>query len=352
MAFQKKQDLAHLMATLKDLSRHLGLSVTQVSRALNDHDDVSADTKERVRKAAKALNYKANAMARQLKTGRSGIVGLIWAGVPEPSESWIFTQFVGGLSAEFNRLGLQFMLNMADSEDKALPVYDQLITSRSIDGFVLVLPQAKDPRVDFLRDRKVPFVLHGQTMEDPDYAFYDIDNIAVGRDLAACLTAKGHREIAFINGPLNASFVRRRQDGYAQALREIGVEPRPEFHVGGRMTEELGVLECIRFFQAGGPTPTAIIAGNMLIAKGILEAAKILGLRVPQDLSVVAHDDCLPLLSAKDLPIALTSTVAPLHKAWGKLAATLDAVIKGESPRKAQTIGPHGVVKGRSVAKI
>lgn len=340
------------MATLKDLSRHLGLSVTQVSRALNDHDDVSADTKDRVREAAKALNYQTNVMARRLKTGRSGIVGLIWAGMPEPSESWIFTQFVGGLSVEFNRLGLQFMLNMADTEAAALPVYDRLITSRSIDGFVLVLPQAKDPRVDFLRNRRVPFVLHGQTMEDPDYAYYDIDNLAVGHDLTKCLTRKGHRQIAFINGPLGASFVQRRQDGYVQALRKVGALPRSEFHVCGRMTEEMGALECVRLFQSGGPKPTAIIAGNMLIAKGILEASRLLGLRIPQDLSLVVHDDCLPLVGADDFPIALTSTVAPLHDAWGELAASLDAVIKGESPRKAQKIGRHKIVQGRSVADI
>ncbi|MFW8637530.1 LacI family DNA-binding transcriptional regulator [Cribrihabitans pelagius] len=340
------------MATLKDLSRHLGLSVTQVSRALNDHDDVSADTKERVREAAKTLNYQPNVMARRLKTGRSGSVGLIWQGLPEPSESWVFTQFVSGLSAEFNRLGLQFMLSMADNEAAALEVYDRLITSRSIDGFVLILPQATDPRVDYLRKRKVPFVLHGQTMEDPDYAYYDIDNHAVGFDLTACLTRHGHREIAFINGQLDASFVQRRYEGHVQALRKEGIAPRPEFHVGGRMTQELGILETIRMFQSDGPNPTAIIASNMLIAKGVMEAAQLLGLRVPQDLSLVVHDDCLPLVGAEDFPIALTSTVAPLHEAWGELAASLDTVIKGESPRKAQKIGPHSLFEGQSVADV
>ncbi|MFW8596301.1 LacI family DNA-binding transcriptional regulator [Cribrihabitans neustonicus] len=340
------------MATLKDLSQHLGLSVTQVSRALNDHDDVSAETKARVREAAKTLNYQPNVMARRLKTGRSGSVGLIWQGVPEPSESWIFTQFVSGLSAEFNRLGLQFMLNMADNETAALDVYDRLITSRSIDGFVVILPQAKDPRVDYLRRRKVPFVLHGQTMDDPDYAYYDIDNYAVAYDLTTHLARRGHRDIAFINGQLDASFVQRRYEGHIQALRENGIVQHPEFHVGGRMTQELGLLETIRLFQSAGPKPTAIIASHMLIAKGVTKAAQLLGLRIPQDLSLVVHDDCIPLVGAEDFPVALTSTVAPLHEAWGELAASLDSVIKGGSPKKAQKVSRHRFRQGQSVAGI
>ena len=248
------------MTTLKDLSRHLGLSTTQVSRALNDYGDVSPATKERVRKAAKALNYIPNMTARRLATGRSNIVGLVWHGRPDHAESWVFAQFVGGLSAEFEALGLQFVLNIAENDGFGPAAYERLIASRSIDGFVLVLPRMRDQRVRVLQEHRVPFVMHGQTTDDPNYAFYDIDNVAVGHDLTSHLLDHGHREIAFINGPLEASFVQRRRDGYAAALREAGVSPRARFHVGGAMTEQLGLLETVRLFQSAAVKPTAIPA--------------------------------------------------------------------------------------------
>lgn len=340
------------LPTLKDLSQHLGLSVTQVSRALNDHDDVSAATKERVREAAKLLNYQPNVMARRLVTGRSGVVGLIWQGQIVPSESWVFAQFVGGLTKEFDRLGLQFMLTMADDRARALASYERLIAGRSVDGFVLIMPEADDSRANLLQKRKMPFVVHGQTLDKPDYAFYDVDNFAIGYDLTRQLLDSGHRQIAFLNGPANASFVHRRREGYLTALQEAGVTPTPEYHVCGRMTSTFGMLETIRLQQGETAFPTGIIACNTLIAHGIIEAARILDLRVPHDLSLVVHDDCLTMIEVEDFPLPLTGTAAPLHEAWSGLADLLDAVIKGAAPAQSQRLAPHRIIKGESIRQL
>lgn len=340
------------MTTLKDLSRHLGLSVTQVSRALNGHSDVSEATKERVRRAAKDLDYQANVMARRLVTGRSGIVGLVYPDMPDPADSWYFTQFVGGLSANFSRLGRQFMLHMAEGDDGGLAVYDRLVRSRSIDGFVVIIPDVADARVNFLREKKVPFVLHGQTMDEPDYPFYDIDNVAVGYDLTRHLVDKGHREIAFLNGVAGASFVERRFIGYARALQEAGLPVRPEFQARHGMTVDTGLLETIRLFQSDGPKPTAIIASNTRIAKGIFDALSALGLRVPEDISVVGHDDSLPDVTPDRLPVSLTGTKSPLMDSWDPLARFLDATLDGAPLEEVQEIGESRFVEGASVRKI
>ncbi|RYG92897.1 LacI family transcriptional regulator [Loktanella sp. IMCC34160] len=338
------------MTTLKDLSRHLGLSVTQVSRALNDHADVSEKTKVRVRDAAKSLNYEANVLARRLVTGRSGIVGLVYPTMPDPSDSWYFMQFVAGLSKEFSRLGRQFMLHMPDDAGDHLDVYDRLVRSRSIDGFIIMTPMVADPRVNFLRSRSVPFVLHGQTMDEPDYPFFDIDNMAVGYDLTAYLADRGHREIAIINGNPGASFVERRFDGYRQALRERGLPNRAQFEAAGMMTADLGLLETVRMFQSDGPKPTGIIASNLRIAKGIISALNAMGLRVPQDVSVVAHDDKLPDVSAESLGSGLTTTEAPLGDSWEPLARFLNATLDGAPLSEVQEVGPHSLVERGSVA--
>lgn len=340
------------MTTLKELSKHLGLSVTQVSRALNNHDDVSAKTKQRVKEAAKALNYHPNTAARRLVTGRSGIVGLVYPHMPDQADAWYFTQFVGGLSSRFSQHGMQFMLHMSDGPDRGLAIHDQLIRTRSIDGFVIIVPKANDKRVQLLRERKVPFVLHGQTMDQPDYPFYDIDNVAVGYDLTRLLVDAGHKNIAFINGEAGDSFVERRFTGYRKALAEAGLKWRDEWQICGTMTRELGLLETVRMFQGSGAKPTAIVASNMRILQGIFDAAKALGLSIPDDLSVVAHDDDLPDCPVNMFPVPITCTRAPLVQSWEPLAQLLERYLKGAVLSDVQEIASHELLERGSVRAL
>lgn len=142
------------MATLRDISRRLGLSVTQVSRALNGHDDVNAETRNRVITVAREMNYFPNISARKLASGRSGIVGLVLEdGDAGPSDA-VFVQMIKGLSRCFSERGMQFVLHMANSGEDAVKVHERLIKGGSLDGFVVIEPQAKDARIDYLQDRK------------------------------------------------------------------------------------------------------------------------------------------------------------------------------------------------------
>ncbi len=337
------------MTTLRDISRHLGLSVTQVSRALNNHEDVSEETRKRVQEAAKKLNYQPNMMARRLVTGRSGIVGFVQPRMPGPEESVFFMHFLAGLSAGFSQHGRQFVLHMADREDDPLDVYARLVGTRSIDGFVITEPVMNDPRIAYLRENNVPFVLHGQTMDQPDFPFFDIDNVAVGYDLTKHLIDHGHRDIAFINGIEGSSYVHRREVGYRRALEEAGLPYRKPFDLRGPMSENTGLLETVRMFQSEGPKPTAIVAGNMRIAKGIFTALDAVGLSVPNDISLVAHDDLLPDVMPHKLPVAVSGTTSPIAESWGPLADHLSRFLDGAPLKDVQKIAPHTFIKRGSV---
>lgn len=340
------------MTTLRDLSRHLGLSVTQVSRALNNHDDVSEATKARVLEAARELKYQPNVLAQRLVSGRSGIVGLIYPEMPTPSEAWFFTLFVSGISAQFSRLGRQFMLHMPEDDGDQIDTYDRLIANRSVDGFIVTIPEVEDARVNLLRERQVPFVLHGQTMDEPDYPFFDIDNLAVGYELTKYLVDRGHRDIAFLNGPELASYAHRRHSGYLRALEEVGTAPKPGRHIGGPMTEDRGLVEAIRLFSSENSRPTAIIAGNTRLAKGIISALRALNLRIPEDVSIIAHDDLLPDADVLSIGAPLTVTEAPLANSWAPLAEFLDARLEGAKLEDVQRIGDHRLVERASVHAI
>lgn len=340
------------MTTLKDLSRHLGLSVTQVSRALNDHSDVSDGTKERVRQAAFELNYQPNLMARRLVTGRSGIVGFLQPRIPSPAESAFFTNFLSGLSENFVKFDRQFMLHMSDRSANELEAYDRLVRTRSIDGFVVTEPEFDDKRVNFLRKKKIPFVLHGQTMDVPDYPFFDIDNVAVGYDLTKMLIDQGHKRILFINGAKTASYAQRRVIGYEKAMKEAGLPIDPKMMVRGNMVAEIGLLETVRAFQQDGEKPTAIIAGNTRISTGVFSALAAIGLSVPDDVSLVAHDDQLPAYSVTESPRLVSGTSSPLSASWGPLAENLSRFLDGAELSEVQTIEPHTFIDHGSTKSI
>ncbi|MCC5973805.1 MAG: substrate-binding domain-containing protein [Rubellimicrobium sp.] len=340
------------MTTLRDLSRHLNLSVTQISRALNGYSDVSEDTRQRVEKAAKDLNYHPNVSARRLVTGRSGVVGLVMPTIPEAPRDSLFVQIVGGLSAHFSRRGMQFILHVADGEGDIVNVYRRLIDGGSLDGFVLLEPEVDDPRITFLRGRGVPFVVHGRHTTVADHPYFDIDNDDVAYRLTACLTARGHRRIAFLNGRAGRTYVEWRHQGYLRALADAGVMPHPGWHLTDEMTEGFGLLGTMRLLDGPGPHPTAIVCGNTLIARGVFRTLSAMGLSVPGDVSVVAHDDELPGVRMAGFEPALTGTHSPLAFSWEPLAALLVEAIDRSSRldlEGLQRFGEVSFVQGGSV---
>lgn len=337
------------MATLRDISRELGLSVTQVSRALNGHDDVSEETRARVMALAKALKYQPNLTARKLVMGKSGIVGLVLPEVPRAPEDSLFVQIVGGLSRHFSRRGMQFVLHIASPEDDIIDVYHRLINGGSLDGFVVLEPRRDDPRIAYLRERRVPFVVHGRHEVTPDYPFFDIDNEGVARRLTTYLLEKGHRRIVFLNGIAGRSYVEDRRKGYVAALRDAGVAFDPEYHRNGEMSEGYGLVSAVRFWsEAGGPT--AVICNSTRIAKGVLEGLRALGRRVPEEVSVVAHDDALPGLRPEHFEPPLTCTHSPLELSWLPLADILAGAVDGQPVDELQRLGEIRLIERASVA--
>ncbi len=333
------------MATLKDLSRHLSISVTQVSRALNGHSDVSEATRQRVLEAAKALNYHPNIVAQKLVSGRSGIVALVADGSTGIQRDTVFQETITGLSQAFSQRGMQFVLHIADSGGDIINVYAKLARSGAIDGFVVINPVADDPRIAYLEESNTPFVVHGRAADDPSYPFFDIDNFKVGYTLTKHLTGLGHRRIAFVNGEETLSFCQSRLAGYGAALTEAGEQLDQRLVAHGMMGEASGLVSAVRFFDENYPPPTAIICGNLLIAKGVFSALKALSLSVPHDISVVAHDDDPAEIQAAAFYPPLTVTRSPLSKSWGPLADFLSARIAGNNgPEHQVNLDPDFII--------
>jgi LacI family transcriptional regulator len=338
------------MATLKDIARKLDLSITQVSRALNDHSDVNEETRLRVKEAARAMNYHPNVSARKLVSGRSGMVGLVVPQHRNLGQDGIFMEVVAGLSANFSGRGMQFVLHIMREGEPVLPVYQKLIGKAMLDGFVLIDPLDQDPRVDFLRKAGIAFVVHGRIGDAPDYPYFDIENQQLAFDLTAHLAGHGHRRIAFLNGVAGRSYVTVRERGYREALAKAGITPDPRLHLNGDMDEATGLTATVRLFSDGGPRPTGIVCGNVRLARGVYQALAALGLSIPGDVSVVAHDDQLPALRASAFFPALTVTKAPLRDSWEPLADCLAGAIEGQPLAGLQRIGSYQFIARNSVS--
>lgn len=342
------------MTTLKDLSRHLGLSVTQVSRALNGHSDVSEATRLRVEKAAKKLKYMPNVSARRLVSGRSGMVGFVERSYPGIARDTILLETVTGLSSRFSERGMQFVLHLSPDTDGGdgrdmVPVYERLAIGGGLDGFVLTNPRRDDPRIRSLQQLGVPFVVHGRGDLDPPYPFVDIDNLGLARQLTEHLIGHGHRRIALINADEAFAFAAFRTRGYREALAAAGLPAPPKLVRQGRMTDALGMIATAQIFAARDQLPTAIICSNMLITKGVFSALEALGLSVPKDVSVVAHDDAVADVHPENFYPPLTVTRSPLSLSWDPLAETLVRAIEGTETDGLQTFLPIEFREGGSV---
>ena len=326
------------MATLKDISKHLGLSVTQVSRAMNNHSDVSKATRERVQAAAKKLGYAANMSARSLVTGRSGLVSLIRPGGLSGPADITYLETISGLSNEFFKRGMQFVLHMVPLGEDALPIYQKAAASGSFDGFILTDLKPDDDRVKLLTDMNVPFVAHGRAETRARHCYFDIDNFDVARRHVKYLTDLGHKRIALLNGPHDYAYAKYRLDGYLAALGEAGLKYDPRLVVSGLMTEGNGMVFTARLFEDTPNRPTALICGNILLAKGAYQAFEAMDMRIPDDVSVVAHDDVIHDIRGSAFYPSLTVTKAPFSDSWINLADILCAEIQGDKSISRQRL--------------
>jgi LacI family transcriptional regulator len=338
------------MTTLKDISRSLGLSVTQVSRALNGHDDVNEETRERVTAAARAMNYHPNISARKLVSGRSGMVGLVMPKHKGLGSDSMFMEVVAGLSAQFSSREMQFVLHIMEESEAAIPVYQRLVGRGALDGFVLIDPREDDPRITFLQRAGVPFVVHGRTSPKPDYPYFDIENEKLLFELTAYLIGLGHRRIALINGPAGRPYVTNRTRGFHRACATVDIPLTDRIERHGDMDAALGLVSTVAMFNGPGPQPTAIICGNVRIAHGVYQALSSLHLSIPGDVSVVAHDDHLPDLRASAFFPSLTVTKAPLRESWKPMADCLAGAIEGRPLGELQQIGGYEFIARNSAA--
>ena len=306
---------------LRQLSSQLGLSQTTVSRALNDYPEVNENTRQRVKRAAVEFNYRPDARATGLATGRAGAIGHV---IPMNSTEVfnpIFAEFIAGASQTYSKKHYQLLLTLAPegSEDS---IYRQIASRKAVDGIIVHGPYINDSRISLLQELKLPFVIHGRdSANSSDYAWIDINNRTAFFQATKLLIDLGHTDIALINGNQTMNFAARRRVGYIDALKHAQIDANEELIFDGDLTEGNGYRAASELLSRSG-TPTAFLVSSYTGALGVRRAIHNAGLTMGRDVSVVIHDDDLSYFhNSGDVP-QFTATRSSVKEA-GTLAAEM-----------------------------
>jgi len=307
---------------LKELASKLGLSPTTVSRALNGYPEVNEVTRDRVVAAAKRHNYRPNARAIRLATGRAMAVGHVISGLSKNEiMNPIFADFIAGAGESYSRHGYDMILSVvADDQEEA--TYRDLASRGAVDGVIVHSVRRNDTRLSLLREIGLPAVFHGRvTGSELDYNWVDVNNRRAFQRATEFLLDLGHARIGLVNGPEYMDFAIRRRTGYADALCQRGLAPDPDLMASQEMTEVSGFRAASRMLALPAP-PTAFLASSMLSGMGVRRAVEVLGLKMGRDVSVIIFDDDLSYLrNGEDVPI-FTATRSSVRDA-GRIAAQL-----------------------------
>lgn len=302
------------MTTIHDVARQAGVSATTVSHVLNDSRYVSDDLRARVLDAVEALHYTPNRMAVGLRRKQSLIIGLV---VPDNTNPF-FALVARAIEDTAFAQGLSVILCNSDSNADKEQFYINALIEQRVDGIVLVATTTSPKPIEPLLARNVPLVLIDRDLPGATVDKVLSDNLGGGMLATRHLLALGHRRIACITGPSQASPSASRVTGYHKALEEVGVLADDNLVVRGAFDFNSGYAATAALLQHADP-PSAIFACNDLMAVGALRAAVAAGVAVPQQLSIVGFDD-IPL--AAYVAPRLT-TVAQDQRCLGSLAAEL-----------------------------
>ena len=322
------------MPTIIDVAREAGVSFKTVARVLNGEARVREETKQKVLKAAKAVDYRVNSAARTLRSKSQRRLALL---IDNPSESYAEATQIGAmLSVQSMGFGLFIGKSLADIEG-----LDDIV------GVVLSPPLSNDAAaLQALEARDIPFVRIGAEKTSEAGDRIGIDDREAAKEMTEYLLGLGHRQIGFIKGDPDYDVSRRRFEGCMDAMTEAGLEIDDAYCVTGDFSYESG-LRGAEALLSQELRPTAIFAGNDEMASAALATAYKMNIRVPDALSVVGFDDA-PVSRA--IYPKLTTVQQSTQHMVGQAVQILAGRIAQSGSAPANVILPHKILTRESCA--
>ena len=326
------------MATIKDVAREAKVSVATVSRVFNSSGPVREETRDRIREVAARLCYSPHGTARSLITSRTSTLGVL---LPDLYGEF-FSEVIRGMDQTAQRHGYHLLVSSSHGAKDEIEAALRAMRGR-VDGLIAMSPHLDAPSLVANVPGTLPVVLLNCQVTGDGYDALTIENRSGAQQMVRHLVALGHRSIAIIRGSEGNHDAEERLLGYRAALRDAGIEPRPEWEVPGDFTESSG-FQAIERLLALRERPTALFAANDAMAIGALSALRDANVLVPDQIAVAGFDD-IPLARYMNPP--LSSVHVAIAELGARAVETLLHAIdrKNEHTRRHQRLETTLVIR-------
>ncbi len=331
--------------TIKDIAERCGVHPSTVSRALSpDMKHLVADAvAQRIHAAANALGYRLNLAAAALRTGRSGLIGVLVPDIADPG----FPPILSGIADQLDAAGYATIVVDVGAHRSQQQFVDRLI-ARGVDGLVLATVSLRDSIVKHCLDAGIPAVLVNRLDGSARLASVASDDAEGMRLAVNHLAELGHVSVGHVAGPSNISTGARRRAGFEASAARAGLSARATaVEIAASYTREAGREAALRLL-ARRQRPSAIVAANDLLALGVYDALAARGLGCPIDVSVVGHND-MPYVDMLSPPL---TTVRIAQRDMGEAAAKLllERIATPAAKREHIVLAPELIVRGSTAA--
>lgn len=327
------------MATMKDVAEMAGVSTATVSRALTNPEKVSTPTRQKVEQAVVAVGYSPHTLSRNIKRNESRTILVIIPDICDP----FFADVIRGIEQTAAQHGYLVLIGDCAQQKQQERTFVNLIITKQIDGMLLLGSNLPFDASKEEQRNLPPMVMANEFAPELELPTVHIDNLTAAFEAVHYLYQLGHKQIACVAGPEQMPLSQYRLQGYIQALRRNGIAVENRYIVRGDFTYEAGAQALASLMVLPNP-PTAVFCHSDIMALGVLSQAKKLGLRVPQDLSIVGFDD-IKLVQYCDPP--LTTVAQPRFQIGQQAMLLLLEQLQGQAVHsRSRLLDSELVIRG------
>lgn len=289
-----------MAVTIKDVALLANVAPSTVSRVIADSSRISEATKQKVKIAMEELGYHPNLNARNLASQSTQTIGLVMPSSGDVVfQNPFFPTVLQGISEGAHEKAYALHMTTGKTDKEILDAVIHMVQGKSVDGVILLNSKVEDKVISYLMERDFPFILIGKPYKDvEEITHVDNDNFRAMKEATEYLIELGHQQIAFIGGSLDLVVTVERLLGYERALRNGKIELRNEYIIHEEFLRE-GGQEAVRELMALEQPPTALVVVDDFMALGVLNTLDELGVKVPEDISIVSFNNVLLAEMAK-----------------------------------------------------
>jgi len=280
-----------MKVTINDVAKIANVSPSTVSRVIAGNPRISEETREKVLKIMKELNYYPNIIARSLANKSTKIIGVIVPGTTEKAFQHPFLpEILRGIASAASKNKYKILISSATSIKEEKETIDELANGAITEGIILLTSRVKDPCIQEMMKLRFPFVVVGRPSQEDKINWVDNNNSSISYELTRHFLDQGHKEIAFLGFSKEYMVTVDRLEGYKKALEEYNIKFDSKLVVEGEFIDDTGYSLAKKLFERG-KKPSAIIACDDLLAFGVIKYLNEKGIKVPQDIAVAGFNN-------------------------------------------------------------